>query len=95
MAKLFPKGSRVIFTPTGEPGTVTEDVVHGLRTVELDKNGHVARALVVELAKIGSDKTIIISVRGGCVQDVEGLPRGWQYLLLDYDNIEAGEEGQS
>lgn len=29
---------------------------------------------------------IIITVRGGVVQDVEGLPEGWSYTLKDYDD---------
>lgn len=30
-------------------------------------------------------KTILITVRGGCVEDVENLPEGWNYDLRDYD----------
>jgi hypothetical protein len=89
--KKFPLGSRVIVRGETVPGTVVNDVRFSIRRVNLD-NGEQRIRYVNDLAKIGSDKTIIISVRGGCVQDVEGLPPGWLYLLLDYDNLEAEKE---
>lgn len=90
--KAFPKGSRVIVTGKGIiPGTVTSDTMRGKRLVGLD-NGKLYIFRTRELAAPGSDKSVVISVRGGCVQDVEGLPKGWTYTLVDHDNIEAEEE---
>lgn len=36
------------------------------------------------------DRTIRISVRGGVVQDVENIPEGWNYEIIDYDDLAAG-----
>lgn len=36
-------------------------------------------------------KPIIVVVRGGALQDVEWLPAGWSYRLIDWDNIESGD----
>jgi len=35
------------------------------------------------------DKTVKITIRGGCLEDVEGLPPGYNYELTDWDNKEA------
>ena len=35
------------------------------------------------------DKTIKVYVEGGCVTDVTDLPEGYDYEIIDYDNIEA------
>jgi len=32
------------------------------------------------------EKTITVEVEGGVVQDVHGLPDGWDYEVVDYDN---------
>ena len=38
-----------------------------------------------------TSKTIKIEVYGGCVTEVTGLPEGYDYEIIDYDNIEAEE----
>jgi hypothetical protein len=38
----------------------------------------------------GPSRTIAIEVRGGVVQDVENLPPGWGYEVIDHD-VERGE----
>ena len=38
----------------------------------------------------GPSRTIVIEVRGGVVQDVENLPPGWNYEVVDHD-VEEGE----
>jgi len=84
--KKFPNGARVmVYAGREMPGTVTEDAHHGLRQVAFD-DGVDAWVPVKDLVKPGYNCTVVISVRGGCVQDVEGLPRGWNYLLVDHDN---------
>ena len=35
--------------------------------------------------------TIVIEVEGGCVQDVHGLTRDWDYVVADWDQVEIGE----
>lgn len=35
------------------------------------------------------EKNIIITIEGGCLRDVEGLPEGWTYTLNDLDDLEA------
>lgn len=34
-------------------------------------------------------KTVIVEVSGGCVQDVHNLPEGFTYTLVDWDHFEA------
>lgn len=34
------------------------------------------------------DKTITITIEGGCLQDVKGLPDGYNYELIDLDCLE-------
>ena len=36
----------------------------------------------------GADRTLIIEVRGGVVQEVSNVPPGWDYEIIDYDNAE-------
>lgn len=36
--------------------------------------------------------TITITVEGGCVTDVEGLPDGWDYRIADYDHPDEFDE---
>ena len=36
-----------------------------------------------------ANKTIKVYVEGGCVTDVTDLPEGYDYEIIDYDNIEA------
>ncbi len=38
-----------------------------------------------------ANKTIKVYVEGGCVTDVMDLPEGYDYEIIDYDNIEAEE----
>ena len=38
-----------------------------------------------------ANKTIKVYVEGGCVTDVTDLPEGYDYEIIDYDNIEAEE----
>lgn len=33
-------------------------------------------------------RTIKIEIRGGCLVDVSGLPDGWRYKLIDWDDRE-------
>ena len=40
------------------------------------------------------NKTITIEIYGGCLTDVRNLPKGWNYELIDHDNLEAEEEDQ-
>ena len=40
---------------------------------------------------MAANKTIKIYVEGGCVTDVTDLPEGYDYEIIDYDNIEAEE----
>lgn len=40
-------------------------------------------------------KTITITVKGGCVVDVEGLPKGYDYLVDDQDDIEDPDHMES
>jgi len=35
--------------------------------------------------------TITIEIQGGCLIDVSGLPFGWDYELIDYDNEDDDE----
>lgn len=35
--------------------------------------------------------TVIVTVEGGCVTDVSGLPPGWDWELIDFDNLDAEE----
>lgn len=35
------------------------------------------------------EKTITIVIEGGCLVDVSGLPDGWDYELIDHDNLDA------
>ena len=36
---------------------------------------------------MSTDKTIKIYIEGGCLLDVIGLPPGYNYELIDYDNV--------
>ena len=38
-----------------------------------------------------ANKTIKVYVEGGCVTAVTELPEGYDYEIIDYDNIEAEE----
>jgi len=38
------------------------------------------------------DKTIKIEVYGGCVTEVTGLPKGYDYVIVDHDDIEAEQD---
>ena len=38
-----------------------------------------------------ANKTIKVYVEGGCVTDVTDLPEGYDYEIIDYDNIDAEE----
>ncbi len=40
------------------------------------------------------DKTIKIEVYGGCVTEVTGLPKGYDYEIIDHDHNEE-EENES
>ena len=40
---------------------------------------------------MAANKTIKVYVEGGCVTDVTDLPEGYDYEIIDYDNIEAEE----
>jgi hypothetical protein len=33
-----------------------------------------------------SNKIIKIFIRGGCCVDVQGLPKGYHYKIIDHDN---------
>ena len=35
----------------------------------------------------------MIEVYGGCVTEVTGLPKGWEYVIVDHDHKEAEEDG--
>ncbi len=37
-------------------------------------------------------KLIKIEVYGGCVTEVTGLPKGWEYEIVDHDHLEAEQE---
>ena len=39
-------------------------------------------------------KTIKIEVYGGCVTEVSGLPEGYNYEIIDYDQKEAEEDAK-
>ena len=43
------------------------------------------------IARRCMDKTIKVYVEGGCVTDVTDLPEGYDYEIIDYDNIDAEE----
>jgi hypothetical protein len=50
------------------------------------------RVLADEIAKAEkglTPGTITIEVEGGCVTDVQGLPEGWSYMIVDHDVQEA------
>tara|TARA_R100001129_G_scaffold45363_1_gene31015 strand:+ start:2128 stop:2277 length:150 start_codon:yes stop_codon:yes gene_type:complete len=38
------------------------------------------------------NKTIKIEVFGGCVTEVTGLPKGYDYVIVDHDNHDNIEE---
>lgn len=40
-------------------------------------------------------RTLCVEVRGGVVQDVHGLPPGWDYELADYDDEDDDEERET
>ena len=37
------------------------------------------------------NKTITIEISGGVLTNVQNLPKGWDYELIDHDNCEAGD----
>ena len=39
-----------------------------------------------------NERIITITVMGGCVTDVDGLPEGWTYVLDDHDIIDDDDE---
>jgi hypothetical protein len=38
------------------------------------------------------DKTIKIEVYGGCVTEVTGLPKDYDYEIIDHDHLEAQKD---
>lgn len=38
---------------------------------------------------LAENRSIIIEVRGGVVQEVSNIPEGWDYEIFDHDNAEA------
>ena len=40
------------------------------------------------------DKTIKIEVYGGCVTEVTGLPKGYDYVIVDHDDISQMNEAE-
>jgi hypothetical protein len=39
-------------------------------------------------------KPVVVTVRGGVVQDVSNIPEGLQVNIVDWDNGETGEDGE-
>ncbi|KRT69397.1 MAG: hypothetical protein XU15_C0011G0079 [candidate division NC10 bacterium CSP1-5] len=46
---------------------------------------------MTDQAEVRAIRTITIEVRGGCVDEVRGLPKGWNYRVIDHDLPEVGE----
>lgn len=40
------------------------------------------------------DKVITIKIQGGCVVDVENMPKGYKYIIEDEDITEEQEDDQ-
>lgn len=55
---------------------------------ELWRHVHFAREIFQKLAK-EKPRTIVIECRGGLVQDVHGLPDGWDYDIADWDELDS------
>ena len=69
--------------------------VNNLDLIKAIKDGHEI-ALLRQVTKICPNctdpKEIVITIRGGCLVDVENLPTDWTYKLIDWDNIKAEQE---
>ncbi len=57
----------------------------------LDHAFKLARAAIIDATgetPSSGNRTLIIEVRGGIVQDVSNIPPGWDYEIIDHDNAE-------
>jgi hypothetical protein len=67
---------------------ITRDQIHSISTWEW---------LETQIGPNPLDhRTIRIEVRGGVVQEVSNIPPGWEYEIIDHDNLEAnGQAGEA
>lgn len=64
-----------------------EKILFDYDLVETNKDcDDMIRGALMEAVKYMPVHTIDISIVGGCLDDVKGLPKGWKYNLHDYDN---------
>ena len=52
----------------------------------------IGRATWLGVARMASKRLITVKMWRGLVDDVKGLPNGWQYAVEDWDAIEMGDD---
>jgi hypothetical protein len=82
--------------------TVEMDLNYGIGLSEDEDDARTRALVAIAKARVdapspltsASRRPIIIEVRGGVVQDVQNVPPGFDYEIIDYDDLEAQEPRQ-
>lgn len=80
---IFPGCMYQATSKTDRAGLLREAIQAVLGTV--DALEHELKAITGK-DESQEDRSVVITVRGGVVQDVDNLPEGWSYTLKDYDD---------
>lgn len=81
--KLIESGHPVDDGPQECDGFITSALVDDVTDSDMPEDG--TPVTFYKLIEESPNKTIKITVKGGCVQEVENLPEGWDYELDDQD----------